>query len=91
MPRGKPSELQLSQKRSALLAKFEMIKKLDGEIVDEVHVPEEELEDEIGWADEVQEQLELAIMEADGILQSQSGDLAPATSVSRADRNSLQP
>ena len=58
-------KLRLSQK-SALLAKCETIKKLDEEIVEEV--PEEELEPEIGWADVVQEQIKLAIMEADGIL-----------------------
>ena len=54
-------------------------------------VPEEELEGEMGRADEVQEQLELAIMEADGVLRSRNGDLAPATSVSGADCTSLEP
>ena len=52
-------------------------------------VPKEELEPEIERTHEVQEQIELAIREADGTLQS--GDSLPATSARGADHISLEP
>lgn len=59
---------KLTQKRDALTAKAELLRKLDSEIVEAVH--EDELEGEIERADEVQEQIELLIIEIDTALRS---------------------
>ena len=74
---------KLTQKREALAAKSELLRKLDAEIVEAVH--EDELEGEIEHADEFQEQIELLIIELDSALR-----LRP-TSTSAAHARDLRP
>ena len=54
---------KLTQKKDALAAKVELLRKLDEEIVEVVH--EDELESEIERADEIREQIELIVIELD--------------------------
>ena len=57
---------QVLQRKLALLVKCEIIKRLDGEILDQVL--EDEQEPKIERGEEVQEQIEIATMEANNVL-----------------------
>lgn len=57
---------RLKQKRDALVAKAELLIKLDADILEDIH--EDELEGEIDGADAVRERIELTIIELDSAL-----------------------
>ena len=64
---------RLKLKRSSLLEKNEILKKLNDELLE--IVPNEELESEIEGADEVREKLELAVMDIDRFLEEAAGHM----------------
>ena len=65
---GRAEPAKLRQRREALAAKAEVLRKLDEEMVEEIH--EDDLEGEIESADAFRERIELAIIELDGALKA---------------------
>ena len=77
---------RLKLKRSSLLEKNKILKKLNDELLE--IVPNEELESEIEGADEVREKLELAVMDIDRFLEEAAGHMkepSPLEERSRSD------
>ena len=75
--------IQLTQKRSMLVEKSNMLKQLDEELLESVpdSASEEDLQAEIAEAEAVQESVELAILEIDQVLKIESTAAQPSLHV----------